>query len=230
MTNSNTRTKSTSPDKLCEEATIDTAKSNQDVFGALHNLSERLHVALHHLTPDPAIVAMANEKIPEAVTGLDYVMQKTDEAAERTMDLVEDSTPIATELRARSGALHEQWTQFQRRDLTLEEFRPLSSELGQFLSDAQSLSERLSKNLTEILLAQEFQDLTGQVIQRVMGDVKAVEDQLRQLTAGYEVSGEPEHVEQSNSIAGTGPAVGLAAEAETVGQDDVDDILNQLDL
>ncbi len=206
--------------------------ADSTVLGELREISEKLHSTLHHQPLDPQVIAAAHGKLPEAMNGLDYVIEKTNEAANRTLDLVEDSMPIAATLGTRARSLGEQWVRFRCRELDYEQFKSFSDGLMTFLNDFEVSNKKLSANLSEILLAQEFQDLTGQVIRRVMNDVKSVDEQLCAM-AGVKPSTPTDTVpaEHGSSSAARGPVVESSPnETCAVDQTDVDDILSELDL
>ena len=124
------------------------------------------------------------------------------------------------------------------KELTPAEFRDLCKLISKFLKSTDSKTRKLNQNLNDILLAQDFQDLTGQVIQKVTTMVTDVEARLVNLVAmaGHvdqltginhgDISVEHEEVDL---IKGVGPQV-HADEQEDVAsnQDDVDDLLSSL--
>lgn len=103
----------TEMEKIVEEFDVDTSTllsvisdrglpgDEAAVFAELRLISEKLHNALHHLSLDNAVSEITREKIPDAMDGLDYVIEKTREAADKTLDLVEDSMPLASNLASR---------------------------------------------------------------------------------------------------------------------------------
>src|SRR5690625_4761459 len=92
---------------------------------------------------------------------------------------------VGTSLRNDKGqeadALRTEWARLKTRDMTAEEFRVLYARMDQFLEKMVSGAGVLSKNLQEIILEQGFQDLTGQVLKRVIGLISDVEQDLVSL-------------------------------------------------
>jgi chemotaxis protein CheZ len=210
-------------------ADVGMSQQDNEVLGELREISEKLHSSLHHLHLDSTLVAITKEKIPEAMNGLDYVIEKTRDAAEKTLDMVEDSMPLAADLNSRALSLQEQWEQLRRRDLDFEQFKPLSDALARFFVDVREKTGKLGANLSEILLAQEFQDLTGQVVRRVMDDVKSVDEQLRRVTTDLPRDAIAEGPQ--DATIGRGPVVGSCKDKNFASdQNEVDDILSELDL
>jgi chemotaxis protein CheZ len=86
--------------------------------------------------------------------------------------------PIAESLHERSATLREQWSRFRNRELSVDEFRELARELDDFLTQSGQETERIKSLMSEILMAQDYQDLTGQIIRRVIRLVQEVEENL----------------------------------------------------
>lgn len=178
-----------------------------------------------------------SSKISDASDRLDYVVKLTDKAANRTMDLVESSAPKVSELGQQATALKADWQRLQRREMAADEFRDLYRRVGEFLEQSERTSADLSTNLNEILLAQDFQDLTGQVIKRVTTLVHDVEESLVNLVrmagqvdriTGINHGDEPEEAKNSSSK-GEGPQIHADKREDVVsGQDEVDDLLSSL--
>src|SRR5690554_3996948 len=122
-----------------------------------------------------------HSKIADASDRLDYVVKLTDKAANRTMDLVESSAPVVAELGKEAAELRREWQRLQRREMTADEFRELSRSIQAFLERSEQQSGEVSRNLNDILMAQDYQDLTGQVIKRVITLVHDVEESLLNL-------------------------------------------------
>jgi chemotaxis protein CheZ len=209
------------------------------LFQELGKLTRDLHEALNSFRLDTRLSELTHQDIPDAKERLNYVVAMTEQAAHRTLNAVEDNLPVAESLASRAGELGGEWARFRQREMSLEEFRQVSQQLSDFLADTERDAEKLRKGLSEVLMAQDFQDLTGQVIRRVMTLVQDLEDNLVGLV---KVSGQrltkPDSDRKSAdpgdntgpASAGTGPAVsGTSDKGEVVsGQDDVDDLLSSL--
>ncbi|WP_286719423.1 protein phosphatase CheZ [Thalassolituus sp. UBA2009] len=163
----------------------------------------------------------------------------TDKSANRTMDLVDAGMPLATDIHDRAKALSVEWQRFLNKELKPDEFRALTKDINQFLIDSASQSQRLQGQLSDIVLAQDFQDLTGQVIHKVAALVTDVESRLVQLVAmagnvdsitGI-VHADMESAEKPTegaNIAAEGPQINKSSEDVVASQDDVDDLLSSL--
>lgn len=178
-----------------------------------------------------------HSKIADASDRLDYVVRLTDKAANRTMDLVESSAPVVSQLGKEAAALREEWKRLQRREMTAEEFRNLSRSIMDFLERSEKHSAEVSSNLNDILMAQDYQDLTGQVIKRVITLVHDVEESLLNLVrmAGQvdRIAGIqhelPDPEERKSASQAEGPQIHADKRVDVVsGQDEVDDLLSSL--
>ncbi|MFO7602439.1 MAG: protein phosphatase CheZ [Gammaproteobacteria bacterium] len=201
-----------------------------DIYQEMGKLTRELHDAIKTFGMDDQIVTIAEQEIPDARARLKHVIDMTDKAANRTMDAVEASLPICEGMETRSSDLHQAWQRFTQRDMDVNEFRALSKELDTFLEANTSDASKVKASLNEVLMAQDFQDLTSQIIKRVIGLVEQVEDKLIGLVSltGEQYAKPAEKKEKSN-IEASGPAVpGLDDAAVVSGQDEVDDLLSSL--
>ncbi len=210
------------------------------LFQEIGKLTRDLHEALNVFRMDSRLSEIAQVEIPDAKERLNYVVVMTEQAAHRTLNAVEESLPIAEVLSRRSHELADAWQRFRTRDMSLDEFREFSQQLGEFLQQGAGDAELIRANLSEVLMAQDFQDLTGQVIRRVITLVQDVENNLvglvrlsgeRLSTPDQKKSKEQQDSQPHQKLSsGSGPSVPGTADAsqEVCGQDDVDDLLSSL--
>lgn len=199
---------------------------------ALHNAITNFHIDGGDDKDDDDITNMS-----EATDRLGYVMKLTDRAANKTLDLVEDSLPIVDTLKTEATTFRAEWGRLVQRDMTPDEFRGLYWRLDEFFTRLDQNTDKLSANMTEILMAQDFQDLTGQVINKVTGLVKEVEtslvdlvfmaSQVEQIT-GIVTKGEDSETTADKDMKGHGPQINSESEDVMGSQDDVDDLLSSL--
>lgn len=213
------------------------------IFNSVGRLTRALHSAIVNFNVDAKgadAVAMSDRNhMSDASDRLEYVLRLTQDAANKTMDKVEQAEPIASALRSESKALREEWSRLKRREMDIEEFAKLYYRMDAFLENIEGDSEQLSSNLQEIILEQGYQDLTGQVLKKVIGLVSEVETELVNLMriagqvediAGID-SAQEVHAEQKQKpvASGEGPQINAAARDDVVNsQDEVDDLLSSL--
>lgn len=204
-----------------------------DLFTEMGKLTRELHDSLNNFKLDSKMAGLASNEIPDAQERLNHVITMTEEAADKTLSAVEEAIPLSDDIKASSLELQSRWDKFKNRKLTADEFRDLSRDLDEFFPKISTGTVLLNEKLNDILMAQGFQDLTGQIIRRVITLVRDVEEGLVDL---IKMSGAPAKLMESKAkgnerdIVAEGPVVpGVAHASETVdGQDDVDDLLSSL--
>ena len=196
------------------------------LYQEMGKLTRELHDAIASFGMDDRIANLAEHEIPDARERLRYVISKTDEAANKTLTAVEESIPICDDLSQQASDLHESWQRFTRREMDAEEFRQLSKHVMEFFTKAGDV-QVIKQHLTEVLMAQDFQDLTGQIIKKVINLVAEVEANLVNL---IKLTGAPQVQKPEGDKASLdGPPVpGLEHEDTVSGQDEVDDLLSSL--
>lgn len=212
--------------------TISIARDNT-LFQEVGKMTRQLHDALETFRQDSRIDDLAAHDIPDARERLSYVITMTQQSADRTLNAVENTMPVAERISERAGALGVSWKKFRHRKLTADEFRILATEIDNFLGDITTDSTVMKNNLQEVLMAQEFQDLTGQIIKRVITLVEEVEGNLVEMIRltgdRFSVVAEPITLEASKGIEAEGPQIpGIGNNNVVANQDDVDDLLSSL--
>jgi chemotaxis protein CheZ len=198
------------------------------LFQEVGRLTRELHDSINSFVMDARLADIAQNEMPNAAERLRYVIATTEQAANTTLGAVEDSLPLADSLRSDAHHLADQWARFNSRQLSVDGFRELSGELSRFLTLTQTNSEALHDKLSEVLMAQGYQDLTGQVIRKVISLVNDVEVKLVQLVRLSGNRGKPAAAVESDTAA-QGPVVPGVDHGDVVnGQDDVDDLLSSL--
>ena len=204
---------------------------DSQLFQEVGRLTRELHDSINGFVADSRIADIAQSDMPDAAERLNYVIKMTEEAANTTLGAVEEAMPLANTLRNDSKRLAFSWEQFNARKMNVEDFRELSNELGVFFQDTQNNSEALNGKLSEVLLAQGYQDLTGQIISKVIDLVGDVEGKLVELVriSGAHVAAEEKETKKERDIEAAGPVVPGVDKGDTLdGQDDVDDLLSSL--
>ena len=225
---------------------------DKSLYQEVGKLTRGLHDAIVNFHIDAGIEALKingeDSQIQDATDRLDYVIAATQKAANKTLDLVEDGIPIAAKFSLEAEGLKREWKRLAKRELDAGEFRQLYKRIDDFLELSVSSASRLKNDFNSILLAQDYQDLTGQVIQRVIRLVHDVEDSLVNLVrlAGEveEFTGVINSVEEiskarkcySNihekpvaNLVPEGPVMHAEQRTDVChGQDEVDDLLSSL--
>lgn len=208
------------------------------LFNEIGKLTRGLHEAIKNMNVDIETDGHESE-FTRTADKLNYVLTMTDRSANRTMDLAEEAMPIVSSILKESHELSATWKRFTKKELSTQDFRQLSKNIDKYLQYCASQSHQVQGHLSEIVLAQDFQDLTGQVIQKVIALIVDIEDRLVSLLtmAGSldKLSGntaEPEEIEQvveaEPDIKAEGPQIDKTKENVMQNQDEVDDLLSSL--
>ena len=199
------------------------------LFLDLRKLTGDLQSALTRFRMDSRLVDLAEKDVPDAKLRLDHVLRLTDEAAHRTMDLVEQSGPLAERAARRAGDLIELWNRFRDRKIAVEDFHRLVREMDAFLHGTTSDMGKVRSNLSEVLLAQEYQDLSGQIIRGVMKLVTELEIALADLVRLSQAGARTARHVSEETRRGFGPPIpGIKTSPAVSGQQDVDALLSGL--
>jgi len=178
---------------------------------------------------DSRLAGLAENEMPDVRERLRYVLEKTESSADRTLNALEDIMPRISGIDEEARQLSGEWERFTRRELKLDEFRQLSDRMYAFLGKVRDTNGELNGRLNEILMAQDFQDLTGQVIGRVIDLVQEVEQSLVELVRMTGARCQPKTKAETADTVAEGPQIDTADNPDVVhGQDDVDDLLSSL--
>ena len=219
----------TSEYEACNNAADELVSACQSgLYNEIGTMTRGLHDALNEFCESSTITNIAEEEIPDAKTRLNSVITMTEEAANKTMDAIDEAVPVAKQLESQSQELLAKWNRFQEREMDASEFRVVVKELSGFLATIQTDSTQVSKLLNDILMTQGFQDLTSQIIKQVIELVTTVEGNLVQLVS---ITGVKKQAKSDGpDVEAAGPTVaGTSDEKKAVaGQDEVDDLLASL--
>lgn len=150
------------------------------VFNRIGQMTRQLHDTLRELGYDRLLQDTA-KAIPDARQRLSYIAQMTEQAASRVLNATDIAKPIQDELQSQSQTLHARWERLYRNELSVSEFKVLADDTRSFLNDVPQRTTATNAQLLEIMMAQDFQDLTGQVIKKVVDLAQGLESQLLQV-------------------------------------------------
>ena len=205
-----------------------TGMRERGLWESLRQLDARLRSALDQFRLDPRLLRLADKEIPDARTRLDHVLRLTDDAAHKTMDLVEGSTPLVARTADAAAALGAECRLARESGVPVARLADLLSRMEGFCGTAHADGEKVRSNLVEVLMAQSYQDLSGQIIRRVIELVAQLEAELARLVQDSDRSGSRGRSDLRDAEEGTrgfGPAVPGIAANTVDGQQDVDDLL-----
>ncbi|KAA8996700.1 protein phosphatase CheZ [Affinibrenneria salicis] len=203
----------------------DTASATE-IISRIGQLTRMLRDSLRELGLDQAI-SQAAEAIPDARDRLDYVVQMTAQAAERALNCVEAAQPRQNKLEEDAKSLKVRWDQWFENPIELADARELVSDTRSYLGGVPEHTAFTNAQLLEIMMAQDFQDLTGQVIKRMMDVVQEIEKQLLMVLLDN-MPEQPVAAKRANEGLLNGPQMDKEATGVVASQDQVDDLLDSL--
>lgn len=195
------------------------------VLNQVGQMARKLHDTLRELGLHTGIEKAASS-IPDARDRLNYVATLTQQAAERVLNATEAAQPIVDKLGSDSQRLAAQWDLLFEKKLDVKQFKELVIQTHSLLHEMPKQTKATNAYLTEIMMAQDFQDLTGQVIKKIIQLTQEMEQQLVALL----VENAPAAVKaEINSGLLNGPVINAAGRTDVVtSQDQVDDLLESL--
>ncbi|MEM9102074.1 MAG: protein phosphatase CheZ [Pseudomonadota bacterium] len=208
-----------------------TKARESNLFIEVGKLTRELHEALSNFQLDTRISDLAAQDIPDAKDRLKYVIETTEDAANKTMDAVEKSLPMADNIGLGASNLKTDWDKLMNKQMQPAEFRVLCQDMKSYLDDTKNSAHTLHTLLTEVLMAQGYQDLTGQVIRRVIQMVQDVEESLVTMIRMFGSMNDYDDAKDKTKIEDgvEGPIVNKEKRDDVVNsQDDVDDLLSSL--
>ncbi len=200
--------------------------SAAEIISRIGSLTRMLRDSLRELGLDQAI-AEAAEAIPDARDRLDYVVQMTAQAAERALNSVEASQPHQDEMESGAKALTKRWDEWFENPIELTDARDLVSDTRKYLGEVPGHTSFTNAQLLDIMMAQDFQDLTGQVIKRMMDVVQEIERQLLMVLL-ENIPDQPNRPKRESDSLLNGPQMDTTKAGVVASQDQVDDLLDSL--
>lgn len=198
----------------------------ENVFNRIGLMARQLHDTLHGLGYDKLLEKTVTA-LPDAKDRLAYVANLTEQAACRVLNATDIAVPMVEGLETSAQALAGRWDEAFANRLDAAAFKQLAVDTKAFL--AQGLPEKTQPTkaqLTEIMMAQDFQDLTGQVIKKIVGLAQELESGL--MTVLLEVAPEAKRTTEVTSLM-NGPVINAEGRVDVVvNQQQVDDLLDSL--
>jgi len=199
--------------------------SHDEVLSRIGHMTRSLHESLRGLGLDKLIEKAASD-IPDARDRLDYVARLSEDAAKRVLDATDAASPLQDGIDASSAELSQAWHAILASGAGSPEVRALAERTIAGLDASRSAAAATRGHLMDIMMAQDFQDLTGQVIKRITGIAQNLEKQLVQVLVDFA----PAEVkrELDNGLL-NGPQINPEGNSEVVAdQGQVDDLLDSL--
>ena len=196
---------------------------DKPMFERLGGIVRLLHDSLRELGYDKALTE-ASSQINDAQDRLEYVATLTEQAANKVLNTLDEGMPEQDTLSKKSKEMENRWADLFAGKLSLDQFKQLAGDSQAFAVAVSAATEAEKARLLEIMMAQDFQDITGQLIKKVVNITKTVEHELAELLRDNAPPAVREKIAQKEVSLMSGPS----APAVALNQDNVDDLLADL--
>jgi chemotaxis protein CheZ len=197
--------------------------AQDEMLHRIGQMTRNLHDSLRGLGFDKLLEKAANE-IPDARDRLQYVARMTEQAAERVLNAIDQAMPLQDDTTAAADALRQQWQQVLAAPHFKRDYDAVAGETLRFLDQTGKNTDETKALLMEIMMAQDFQDLTGQVIKKITELAQGLEQQLVQLLIDFT----PSTAKKDSGLL-NGPQISPEQTVDAVAnQEQVDDLLESL--
>lgn len=194
------------------------------VINSVGHLTRQLHDTLAELGYDRTLQDAAAAALPDARQRIAYVVKLTEDAASRCLSAVEHATPLQENLAVDAQSLAGRWDTVCAGQSSVADFKALAQATREYLHEVTARTEQTRGHLREVMMAQEFQDLTGQVLKRISELANTLENQLIKLL----VENAPGPVKPEAVGLLNGPAIDGSAPNVVASQAQVDELLESL--
>src|SRR5690606_14330042 len=189
----------------------DFVEPSMDLIQRIAQLTRTLRMSMRELGLDQAIKDAAHA-IPDARDRLHYVAQMTVHAANRVLHAAEQIQRWQDSMQREAKALDARWQDWFDHPVELDHARELVDDTRSFLKDVPDKTQASLNNVMEIIMAQDFQDLTGHVIMKMLGVIVAIETELVQVL----IDNVPQEKREETKTLLNGPVVNAAGKNDVV--------------
>jgi chemotaxis protein CheZ len=198
---------------------------HDEMLARVGQITRTLHDSLRELGFDK-VLEKATVDIPDVRDRLNYVARMTEQAAQRVLNATDTAIPLQERIDAGADEILNGWQSTLKAPFSEASYRDMATLTMQCLADMRNDTTATKQQLLDIMMAQDFQDLTGQVIRKVTELAHGLEQQLLQLLIDYS----PAEVRREvNSSLLNGPQINPASKSDVVSdQGQVDDLLDSL--
>jgi len=200
------------------------AASHDEVLSRIGHMTRALHENLRGLGLDKLIEKAASD-IPDARDRLDYVARLSEQAAKKVLDATDSAGPLQDAIETRSSDLKQGWQALLDGGASDAQWREMAQRTIAGLDESRAGAVATRSELMNIMMAQDFQDLTGQVIGRITGIAQNLEKQLVQVLIDFAPS---EFKRELDNGLMNGPQIKPLGTEVVANQGQVDDLLDSL--
>jgi chemotaxis protein CheZ len=213
-------------DSAAATAEMTEDQSDKPMYARLGGIVRMLHDSMRELGYDRSLQEVASQ-IGDAQGRLEFVATLTEQAANKVLNAIDIGMPAQDALSGKAKNIGGRWDQLFAGQLSIEEFKTLANDSRSFATTVTDSAETEKARMLEIMMAQDFQDITGQLIKKIVGITAIAERELAQLLRD---NAPPELLNTANETKEkpTELMAGPAADGSALVQNDVDDLLDSL--
>jgi chemotaxis protein CheZ len=212
-------------------ATEPADEQEKNMYERLGGIVRVMHDSLRELGYDKALTE-ASSQIVDAQDRLEYVASLTEQAANKVLNTLDEGMPAQDVLSKQAKDMDNRWAELFAGKLSIDQFKTLAGDSRQFAQLVSEATEAEKARLLEIMMAQDFQDITGQLIKKVVMITKTIENELTQLLRDSAPADVKEKLAQKQAVQEQEQPVqlmsGPSAPTVAMDQDSVDDLLADL--
>lgn len=197
--------------------------ADKPLYDRLGGIVRLLHDSLRELGYDRSLSDVASQ-ITDANSRLEYIASLTEQAANKVLNAIDEGMPAQDVLAKKAKDLGGRWEALYGGSLSVEEFKQLAADSRDFTTVVTDAAETEKARLLEIMMAQDFQDITGQLIKKIVTITHAAERELAQLLRDYA----PPELRAQPVDAPAELMQGPSAPGTAMAQDGVDNLLESL--
>jgi chemotaxis protein CheZ len=201
-------------------------QSDKPMYERLGGIVRMLHDSLRELGYDRSLETVATQ-INDAQGRLEHIASLTEQAANKVLNTVDTCMPEQEDLGKDAKNMEDRWAGLFAGKLSIEEFKKLAGDSKEFAGRVLASTDSEKARLLDIMMAQDFQDITGQLIKKIVTITNQVERELAQLLK----DNAPPEVKAQLAAEASKPVElmqGPSAPGTALAQDDVDSLLADL--
>lgn len=206
-----------------EEYALDEDLKDKPMYERLGGIVRLLHDSMRELGYDKSLTDVASQ-MGDAQNRLTYVATLTEQAANKVLNAIDQSMPEQEKLHQMASGMQDRWDKLFNGQLSMDEFKQLAQDSKNFAEQVTVTTDAQKSRLLEMMMAQDFQDLTGQLIKKIVGITGIAERELAQLLR----DNAPAEVKAAIAEKPTELLNGPSNPGTALGQNDVDDLLDSL--
>lgn len=197
----------------------DPSEERPAMFDSLGHIVRQLHDSLRELGYDRSLSDITSE-VTDAASRLEYIATLTEKAANKVLNAIDESMPVQDAMIRTATDIDDRWEALFEGKMSVDEFKVLAHDSSALARMVVKIGEEEKARLMEIMMAQDFQDITGQIIKKVIGITQKMERELAQLL----LDNAPPKAREKVVDLMAGPSIPASAMVQT----DVDDLLADL--